>query len=151
MLEIYSTYIETHAGVCTPTISTLNQRAALILPRLLMALKLYIPPCIHNPAHALHPPPLDRPLRVQIEGPLVSIQKLVPDYSWHFKAGSQDFPQPGGEALAKLTFQALYRIDIRQDVDMIVRDEYLGWVMEGKIPKKWVFMLSVIYYLLVIS
>lgn len=103
-----------------------------------MALKLYIPPCIHNPAHALHPPPLDRALRVQIEGPLVSIQKLVPDCSWHFTAGSQAFPQPGGEVLAKLTYQALYGTDIRQGVagDMIVRDEYLGWVMEGKIPRK---------------
>lgn len=103
-----------------------------------MALELYIPPCIHNPAHALHPPPLDRPVRVQIEGPLISIQKLVPKYSWHLTAGSQHFPQPGGEALAKLTYQALYGTDTRQEVfgDMIVRDEYLGWVMEGKIPKK---------------
>lgn len=103
-----------------------------------MALKLYIPPCIHDPAHALHPPPLDRPLRVQIEGPLVSIQKLVPDYSWHLKVGSQVFPQPGGEALAKLTYQALYGTDIRPEVvgDITVRDEYLGWEMEGKIPKK---------------
>lgn len=110
-----------------------------------MALKLYIPPCIHDPAHALHPPPLDRPLRVQIEGPIISIRKLVPDYSWHFKAGSKEFPQPGGEALAKLTYQALYRIDIRPEVigDIIVRDEYLGWVMEGNIPKKLVLTISI--------
>lgn len=110
-----------------------------------MALELYIPPCIHDPAHALHPPPLDRPLRVQIEGPLVSIRKLVPDCSWHFKAGSREFPQPGGEALAKLTYQALYRIDTRLEVvgDIIIRDEYLGWVMEGNIPKKWVLTIPV--------
>lgn len=30
---------------------------------------------------------------------------------------------------------------------MIVRDEYLGWVMEGKILKKWVSILSVMFYL----
>lgn len=116
----------------------LNHKGALMLRYLPMALKLYIPPCIHDPAHALHPPPLDRPLRVQIEGHLVSIQKLVPDSSWHFTHGSRDFPQPGGEVLAKLTCKTLYGTDIRQEVvgDMIVRDEYLGWVMEGKIPKK---------------
>lgn len=105
-----------------------------------MALKLYIPPCIRNPAHPLHPPPLDRPVRVQIEGPLVSIQKLAPDCSWdHLKAAqAPDFPQPGGKALAKLTYQALYGTDIREDVpgDMVIRDEYLGWVMQGKIPQK---------------
>lgn len=103
-----------------------------------MALELYIPPCIRNPAHDFHRPPLDRPLRVQIEGPLVSIQKLVPECSWHFTKRSQDFPQPGGEALAKLTYRALYGTGIRQEVsgDMNVRDEYLGWVMEEKIPKE---------------
>lgn len=113
-----------------------------------MALKLYIPPCIHDRPHALHPPPLDRPLRVQIEGPLVSVQKLVPDYSWDLKVGTTDFPQPGGVALAKLAYQVLYGIDIRQEVvgDMVVRDEYLGWVMHGRIPQKWVsFLLSIPY------
>lgn len=108
-----------------------------------MVLKLHIPPCIRNPAHTFHPPLLDRPLRVQIEGPLVSIQKLAPEYSWRLETGSQNFPQPGGEALAKLTYQALYGTEIRQEVpgDMIIRDEYLGWVMEGKIPKKYVFTI----------
>lgn len=103
-----------------------------------MALRLYIPPCMHNPAHVFHSPPLDRPLRVQIEGPLVSVQKLVPEYSWKLKVGTTEFPQPGGEALAKLAYRALYGIEIREEIvgDMIIRDEYLGWVMEGKIPQK---------------
>lgn len=103
-----------------------------------MALPLYIPPCIHDPAHPSHAPPVDRPLRVQIEGPLVSVQKLVPGFSWDLKVGTEEFPQPGGEALAKLAYQVLYGIDARQEVagDMTIRDEYLGWVMEGKIPQK---------------
>lgn len=101
-----------------------------------MALELYIPPCIGTPAHALHLPPLDRPLRIQIEGPLVSVQKLVPGSTWHIKAGSTDFPQWGGIMLAKLTYRALYGVDVRSEAaaDMIVRHEYLGWVMEGMVP-----------------
>lgn len=108
-----------------------------------MALPLYIPPCIHKPAHALHLPPIDRPLRIQIEGPFVSIQKLVPDCSWHFVLGARDSLQPGGEELAKLTYRALYGIDIRPEVsgDMTARDEYLGWVMVGRIPQKYVYSL----------
>ncbi|KAL1868549.1 hypothetical protein VTK73DRAFT_3605 [Phialemonium thermophilum] len=101
-----------------------------------MALDLYIPPCLKNPAHPFHFPPLERPLGIQIEGPLISIQKLLPTSTWHVKAGSTDFPQPGGILLAKLTYRSLYGKDVRPDVagDLVVRDEYLGWVLEGKIP-----------------
>ncbi|KAI3324985.1 hypothetical protein HD806DRAFT_462369 [Xylariaceae sp. AK1471] len=38
-----------------------------------MAFKLHIPPCICTPAHPQHPPPPDKPLRFQIEGPLIAI------------------------------------------------------------------------------
>lgn len=31
-----------------------------------MALPLHIPDCIRTPAHPLHPPPLDKPVRIQI-------------------------------------------------------------------------------------
>lgn len=110
-----------------------------------MALKLHVPPCIRDPAHALHPPPIDRPLRIQIEGPLVSIQKLVPGHSWHFaKPSAEHFPQSGGEALAKLAYRTLYGIDVCQEVegDMVVRDEYLGWVMGEKTLQKYAFSRS---------
>lgn len=102
-----------------------------------MALELYIQPCIHTPAHALHLPPPERPLRIQIEGPLTCVQKLVPRASWHIEAYTPDFPMPGGIALAKLAYRALYGTDVRSEIarDMVVRDQYLGWVMEGRIPK----------------
>ncbi|KAK6222223.1 hypothetical protein QIS74_04478 [Colletotrichum tabaci] len=35
--------------------------------RVVMALELYIPPCIRTPASRLHPPRIESPLRVQIE------------------------------------------------------------------------------------
>ncbi|KAF2728455.1 hypothetical protein EJ04DRAFT_538387 [Polyplosphaeria fusca] len=70
-----------------------------------MALELHIPPCIHNPPHHFHPPPPDKPLRIQIQGPLESIQKLLPHTSWH---PIKPFPQPPGLLLASLTHQKLY-------------------------------------------
>ncbi|KAI1742672.1 hypothetical protein F4680DRAFT_23741 [Xylaria scruposa] len=101
-----------------------------------MALELHIPPCIHSPAHAFHLPPLDQPLRIQIEGPLTAIQRLVPDASWHVDVMAQVFPMPGAKSLAELTYRALYGADVRSEVarDMVIRDQYLGWVREGKIP-----------------
>jgi hypothetical protein len=71
-----------------------------------MALELYIHPCVHNPPHRLHCPQADKPLRIRIQGPLESIQKILPTVSWH-KIGP--FPQPGGLELARLTHQKLYR------------------------------------------
>jgi hypothetical protein len=95
-------------------------------PQISMALKLFIPSCIHNPRHCLHPPPPPRPLRIQIQGPLESIQKLLPDISWDKIV---DFPQPGGLELASLTYQALYG---EEGSIPAVRDEYLVWAMEGR-------------------
>lgn len=98
-----------------------------------MVLELYIHPCIHNPPHRLHPPPSNQPLRIQIQGPLESIQKLVPNISWHPIAS---FPQPGGVQLANLTHGKLYgQGDPEGPNDaLVVRDEYLAWVMEGRRP-----------------
>jgi hypothetical protein len=47
------------------------------------------------------------------------------------------FPQPAAPELAKLTYRSIYGQDVRPEVigDVIVRDEYLGWVM-GEIPHK---------------
>ncbi|KAI0847684.1 hypothetical protein F5Y00DRAFT_114173 [Daldinia vernicosa] len=96
-----------------------------------MALDLHIPVCIRNPTHPLHLPSLEQPLRIQIEGPLISIQKLFPDIPWRTNVMSLEFPQPAGPALARLTYQKIYGQDVRHGVagDMVVRDEYLGWVM----------------------
>jgi hypothetical protein len=96
-----------------------------------MALGLFIPPCIHNPRHCLHPPPPTRPLKIQIQGPLESIQKLLPKTSWHEIVR---FPQPGGLELASLTHRALYSEGGSKEADGIpaVRDEYLAWAMEGR-------------------
>lgn len=94
-----------------------------------MALQLFIPPCIHNPRFHLHPPPPAKPLRIQIQGPLESIQKLLPQTSWH---KIMCFPQPGGLELANLTHRALYGKET--DNFPIVRDEYLAWAMEGRRP-----------------
>lgn len=101
-----------------------------------MALELSIPPCIHNPAHPHHPPPLDKPLRIQIQGPLESIQKLLPDVKWLTKNFLTSFPQPGGPQLAGVTFRSLYGRDERADVDsnIVVRDEYLAWAIVERRP-----------------
>ncbi|KAF2460789.1 hypothetical protein BDY21DRAFT_279573 [Lineolata rhizophorae] len=96
-----------------------------------MALKLYIHPCIHKPPHHLHPPQADKPLRIRIQGPLESIQKLLPNVSWD-KIVS--FPQPGGLELASITHQALYGWKALRMANgaLMVWDEYLAWVMEGR-------------------
>lgn len=98
------------------------------------ALPLYIPPsCLESPPHRFHFPSAEQPLRIQIEGPLLAVQKLLPGVSWHVP---HSFPLPGGPKLAELAFRAIYHRDIQPDVDgdMVVRDEYTGWLMEAR-PK----------------
>ncbi|WQF88246.1 hypothetical protein CDEST_13260 [Colletotrichum destructivum] len=93
-----------------------------------MALDLYIPPCMRSPSHPLHPPPLNKPLRIQIEGPLVSVQKLFPEAPWHVSEIPTPFPQPAGPLLVRLGYRTIYGHEVRPNVanDVIVRDEYLG-------------------------
>ncbi|KAH8707506.1 hypothetical protein GQ44DRAFT_777437 [Phaeosphaeriaceae sp. PMI808] len=91
-----------------------------------MALQLHIRPCNHKPP-LCHSPPPDKPLRIHIQGPLESIQKLLPNISW-YPIGP--FPQPGGLKLARLTYQKLYG----GNYVPAVRDEYTAWVIEGRIP-----------------
>lgn len=96
-----------------------------------MALELHIPPCIHDPVHPNHLPPEEKPLRINIEGPFVSIQKLVPEAQSHIIPGQHSFPQPAGPILARLAFEKIYgRQPGSTPGDFVVRDEYLGWVME---------------------
>jgi hypothetical protein len=73
-----------------------------------MALEFYIPPCISTSAHPLHPPAPEQPLRIQIEGLLVSIKKLLPEVLWHTGVASLVFPQPAGPELARLAYQKIY-------------------------------------------
>ncbi|KAF2788609.1 hypothetical protein K505DRAFT_353095 [Melanomma pulvis-pyrius CBS 109.77] len=69
-----------------------------------MALQLYISPCIHKSPHRLHPPPADKPLRNQIQGPLDSVQKLLPTVLW---SNIMPFLQPGMLMFARLIHQIL--------------------------------------------
>jgi hypothetical protein len=96
-----------------------------------MGCELDIPRCIYDPAHPIHPPPFDKPLRIQIEGHLVlSIPCYVDSYT-------PDFPQPAAHELARLTYRVIYGQDGCPEVigDVVVRDEYLSWVM-SEIPRK---------------
>ncbi|OAA62645.1 hypothetical protein SPI_04185 [Niveomyces insectorum RCEF 264] len=100
-----------------------------------MALELHIPPCVHEPPHSLHFPLHEKPVRVQIEGPLVAIQRLLPTVLWNTDVWTHAFPQVGGLELAKLAYRQIYGQEPRPEVarDLVVRDEYLGWV--GRPPK----------------
>ncbi|KAJ5669362.1 hypothetical protein N7462_010432 [Penicillium macrosclerotiorum] len=97
-----------------------------------MALPLFIPPCIFAPARCYHFPPSDKPLRIQIEGPTIAIEKLLPHTVWRPEFGNEPFPQQAGPELARLTYQTVYGHDVLPDIpgDLVVRDEYLGWVSE---------------------
>lgn len=74
------------------------------------------------------------PLRIQIEGPLVSVQKLLPEVPWAIDSPDPNFSQPVALELAKLAYREIYRVEDLLDVpgDLIVRDEYLGWVREAR-------------------
>jgi hypothetical protein len=98
-----------------------------------MALNLSIPPCIYEPPHANHPPLPHKPLRINIQGPLETIQKLLPNTVWH---PLKSFPQPAGQILANLTHQALYQEDDACTIEcnVPIRYEYLSWVMDGQRP-----------------
>ncbi|KAI1377295.1 hypothetical protein F4677DRAFT_444521 [Hypoxylon crocopeplum] len=95
-----------------------------------MALELYIPPCICNPAHPHHLPPPDKPLRIQIEGSLVPVERLFPGIEWRLKNIQPEFPQPAASKLAELTYQMLYGREACPDVagDLVLRNEHLGWI-----------------------
>ncbi|KAF2788695.1 hypothetical protein K505DRAFT_254951, partial [Melanomma pulvis-pyrius CBS 109.77] len=85
------------------------------------------------PPHRFHLPPPEQPLRVHIEGPLLALQKLLPEVSWHLTTHSPEFPMSGGPKLAELAFQKIYGRKVQPDVagDMVVRDEYMGWIPEA--------------------
>lgn len=109
-----------------------------------MALELHIPACKSFPAQPYHLPQLEQPLRIQIEGPLVSVEKLLPGTEWQLKWPRQPYLQPTGVELAKIVYRVIYGQDVRSDVvgDMVVRDEYLGWVTVNPRPLTYVLLIS---------
>ncbi|KAE8135125.1 hypothetical protein BDV38DRAFT_294790 [Aspergillus pseudotamarii] len=111
-----------------------------------MALPLHIPPCIHNPTSKNHLPAQDHPLRIQVEGPLIAIQRILPHTPWHLSLQDQTFPQPAGAELARLTYRQIYRRDVNPEVpgDLVVKDEYMGWMPE-KYPNEQIDYYGVIF------
>ncbi|KAI9711060.1 MAG: hypothetical protein M1828_001987 [Chrysothrix sp. TS-e1954] len=99
-----------------------------------MAVHLEIPKCLDRPPHRFHFPPPSQPLRIRIEGPLTAVQRLVPNVPWYLDLVRKPFPQPAGPPLAKMTFRQVYGRDVDPSIvgDMVLRDEYLGWVQEQR-------------------
>jgi hypothetical protein len=94
-----------------------------------VALELYIQPCIRSPPSPYHSPPLNKPLRISIEGPTIAIQRLFPEVKWNpdLTKEFRDFPQPAGPLLAALTFEKIFGRKVSRPEEMIVRSEYIGW------------------------
>ncbi|KAJ5094452.1 hypothetical protein N7456_010313 [Penicillium angulare] len=99
-----------------------------------MALPMFIPPCVCTPTGQYHFPSPDLPLRIQIEGPLTAIEKLLPHVEWKLPDFNDLFPQPAGPELAKLTYKAIYGRDASPDIpgDLLVQNEHLGWVLDKR-------------------
>ncbi|KXH33291.1 hypothetical protein CSIM01_03205 [Colletotrichum simmondsii] len=81
-----------------------------------MALELFIPSCVRSPPGHLHLPDIERPLRIRIEGPRKSIEKLLPSIVWDTRVFDGKFPQEAGPSLATLTFRHIYGESVRSDV-----------------------------------
>ncbi|KAK5988844.1 hypothetical protein PT974_10340 [Cladobotryum mycophilum] len=67
---------------------------------------------------------LAKPLRINIEGPLTCVEKLIPGIKWNLDIYSRPFLQPAGPELAKLAFKHVYGRQAPNDLP--VTDEYLG-------------------------
>lgn len=126
-----SSYFTASAVAIRHSISLIHFRSKGDLLSETMVHSLHIPKCLSTPAHDHHPPPVDKPLRIQIEGPLVSIQKLLPDVTWNVDVCEPSFPQPSGPKLAELAYRAIYGQDTLPE-HIVVRDEYLGWIHHKK-------------------
>lgn len=89
---------------------------------------LYIPLCIRTPPGHLHLPPPEQPLKIEIEGPLVAIQRLLPHMPWRLDKPVLTFTGLAGSELLKLAYQKIYGPDICPDIpaDLLAWDEYLG-------------------------
>jgi hypothetical protein len=61
-----------------------------------------------NPGANDHLPSLDQPLRIQVEGPLIALQKLLPKVSWHTADHSPIFPLPGAGLYTDMSLNSKY-------------------------------------------
>jgi len=97
-----------------------------------MTLELYIPPCVDTPPHPNHFPSPDRALRICIQGPLVSIQKLIPGVEFRYEDWGKPFPQLAASKLAELAFRAIYNrpTDPEKGEKLPIRDEYNAWIRD---------------------
>jgi hypothetical protein len=95
-----------------------------------MSLELHIPPCLNTPPHPRHTPPHEKPLRINVSGPLSSVEKLLPNIPWKVDTFHQQDFQPAAVELARLTYRTLYGREPQSEIDgdLVVRDELLGWV-----------------------
>jgi hypothetical protein len=69
-------------------------------------------------------------LRISIDGPLSSVEKLLPDVPWKVDVLCQQEFQPAALELARVAYRTLYGREPQLDVDgvLVVREESLGWV-----------------------
>ncbi|KAK1975434.1 hypothetical protein LZ30DRAFT_808466 [Colletotrichum cereale] len=98
-----------------------------------MAFELYIPPCIADPQCDLHPPPFERPLRTQTDGPLVSIEEVPRGIQWNLPlVDPTEYFQPAGAKLAALTYKHLCGRDPEDGADvsgdLVLWDKYLNLI-----------------------
>ncbi|MCJ1325455.1 hypothetical protein MMC10_002118 [Thelotrema lepadinum] len=84
--------------------------------------QLSIPPCIKDPRHPYHFPPLEQPLRIQIDAPATDISTARGP-----GACKNNLPSclRAGTALAG-----------EVPGDLVVRDEYLAWMAEARPERK---------------
>ncbi|TLS25375.1 hypothetical protein PpBr36_06811 [Pyricularia pennisetigena] len=105
-------------------------------PTFAMAYKLHIPDCILEPNHPFHFPSHNKPLRIRIQGPLISIQRLIPKAQWHQDFLTRPTPQVPAPDFARLTYRTIYGCDPQPEVpdDLVIRHEYCGWISKPPLP-----------------
>lgn len=105
-----------------------------------MAYKLHIPDCILEPHHPFHFPTPNKPLRIRIQGPLISIQRLIPKAQWQWFLNWTEPPQVPAPDFAGFTHRTIYGCDPQPGVpdDLVIRHEYCGWISNPPLPIEWV-------------
>jgi hypothetical protein len=71
--------------------------------------RVILPIPFHRPtSKPLRLPTLGRPLRICIEGPLPSIQMLLPELQWILDISKRLYPQQAGPELVRSTYEKIY-------------------------------------------
>lgn len=101
-----------------------------------MAYKLHIPDCILEPHHPFHFPSSNKSLRIRIQGPLISVQRLIPEAQWNHDFSNRPIPQLPALEFARITYRTIYGCDPRPEVpgDLVIRHEYCGWISHPPLP-----------------